>query len=100
MNDKKKDKENGGIDTVIRTLIKSWGIENKMKELDIIDAWPELMGKGVAHRTERLYISNKVLYIKLNSSVMREELQFGRNIIVGRINEFAGYEIVKDIWFE
>ena len=67
--------------------------------MDLINAWPELMGPAVAHRTSEIKIKNKVLILKIDSSVMREELLFGKQIIIDRLNEYAGKEFVKDIWF-
>jgi hypothetical protein len=46
-----------------------------------------------------LKIKNKILYITLNSSVMRDELQHGKAIIIQRVNETAGKELINDIWF-
>jgi hypothetical protein len=31
--------------------------------------------------------------------VMREELLFGKSIIIQRVNETAGSEIITDVWF-
>lgn len=88
------------LDEIIDKLMRSWGFENKKTELDVIDAWEELMGKGVANRTTKIAIYNKVLHLKLNSAVMRDELQYGRSVIIQRINDFAGKEVITDIWFE
>lgn len=97
--DWRKDKDTE-IGSLINKLMRSWGLEDRMKEMDIINAWPDLMGTGVAHRTDKLYIRNKILHIKLNSAVMRDELRFGKSVIIQRVNEFAGMEMVNDIWFE
>jgi len=32
---------------VVEKLLKAYGLEEKMKELDLVEAWPELMGKAV-----------------------------------------------------
>ena len=100
MKDNDRNQKDQGIDKIIDKMMKAWGLEGKMREMDIINAWPELMGKGIAQRTEKIYIRNKVLHIKLNSSVMRDELHYGRTVIIQRVNEYAGSEIVNDIWFE
>jgi predicted nucleic acid-binding Zn ribbon protein len=70
-----------------------------MKELDVIEAWPEMMGIAVANRTKEITIRNKVLYLTMDSSVMRDELSYGKQIIVQRINEKAGFEMIIDVWF-
>jgi len=30
---------------------------------------------------------------------MRDELSYGKQIIIDRVNEKAGFEIINDIWF-
>ncbi|HNS42775.1 MAG TPA: DUF721 domain-containing protein [Taishania sp.] len=96
----KRDAENTPLKDLIDRFLKSYRLDKKMKEMEVINGWKEMMGVAVANRTERLYIKNKVLHIKLNSAVMREELANGKQIILLRVNEFAGFEIINDIWFE
>lgn len=84
---------------VIDKLMKAYGMEAKMKEFDIINSWSELMGPAVAHRTKEISIRNKILYLKIDSSVMREELLVGKQIIIDRINDFSGKKMIEDIWF-
>jgi hypothetical protein len=57
------------------------------------------MGIAVANRTKSIQIRNKKLILQLDSSVMRDELAHGKQIIIDRVNEKAGFEIVNDIWF-
>jgi len=40
------------------------------------------------------------LYISMDSAVMREELLNGKEIIIHRVNDFAGEKIVDDVWFQ
>jgi hypothetical protein len=83
----------------IDKLLKAYRLDGKMKELDIIESWPDLMGIAVANRTKSIQIRNKKLILQLDSSVMRDELAHGKQIIIDRVNEKAGFEIVNDIWF-
>ena len=41
---------------VIEKLLKAYHLDDKMKELDLVEAWPELMGRAVAHRTKSIEI--------------------------------------------
>ena len=103
MQENKRDnnsKSGTGIDKIVDRLMKAYGMEDRMKVFDVINAWEELMGKAVANRTEKISIKNKVLHLKLNSSVMRDELLHGKQVIIERVNQFAGEEIVNEIWFE
>ena len=80
-------------------LLKAYNLEDKMKELDLLEAWPDLMGKAVAHRTKSIEIKNQKLLLKIDSSVMREELHIGKQVIIHRVNEFMGKDVIKDVWF-
>lgn len=57
------------------------------------------MGRAVFLRTQNIYIKNKILYLELDSSVMQDELQHGKTVIIQRVNETAGSEIITDVWF-
>ena len=84
---------------VIDRWLKAYGLDGKMQELEVLKAWPELMGTAVSHRTKDIKIRNKKLIITMDSSVMRDELAHGKGIIIQRINEHAGFEIINDVWF-
>ena len=70
-----------------------------MLEMDIIAAWPDLMGSAVAFRTKNIKIQNKILYLEITSSVMRAELLNGMGIFISRLNEKSGKELINDVWF-
>lgn len=84
---------------VIEKLMKAYRLDDKMKEFDLNDAWPELMGKAIAYRTKSIKIKNKKLHLKIDSSVIREELHAGKQVIIERVNQFMKKEVINDVWF-
>lgn len=99
MSDLKRTSNEAPLKDVLDRWLKAYGLEGKMKEMDVINAWPELMGVAVANRTKQISIKNKKLILKMDSSVMRDELVHGKSIIIDRVNEFAGIELINDVWF-
>ena len=99
MSDLKRTSNEAPLKEVIDRWLKAYKLDGKMKEIEVVNAWPELMGTAVAHRTNEISIRNKTLYLKMESSVMRDELAHGKSIIIQRVNEHAGFEIINDIWF-
>jgi hypothetical protein len=98
MKDTRKNNE-ATIGDLIDQFLKAYRLDGKMKELDIINSWGEMMGTAVANRTKEIYIRNKTLFLTMDSSVMRDELAHGKNIIIQRVNEKAGFEIINNIYF-
>ena len=72
-------------------------IDNKLKEVEILKNWEEIVGKAISRRATRVYIKDGVMFIKLSSSVVRNELLMIRETLRQRLNEEAGEEIVKEI---
>jgi hypothetical protein len=92
--------ESRPMEELVTQLMRAYGLESKMNELTVLEAWPEMMGIAVANRTTGLTIRNQVLRVKMDSAVMRDELSAGKAIIIDRVNQFAGKEMITDVWFE
>jgi predicted nucleic acid-binding Zn ribbon protein len=96
---KKRKSNESTIKEAIDRLLKAYKLEDRMNEFSVIERWEKIMGKPIALRTEEIYITNKVLIVKVNSSVMRSELQNARSKIIKMINEDAGKEIITNVLF-
>jgi hypothetical protein len=83
----------------IGKLLNVYRLKGKFDETAVIAFWPELMGKAVANRTTQIYIFQKKLFIRIESSVVKNELLMVRAGIIQKINERAGTEVITDIVF-
>lgn len=99
MDERKRTSNETPLKELIDKLMKAYQLDGKLNEMTVLEAWPEMMGIAVANRTVDLKIRNKTLYITMDSSVMRDELAHGKSIILHRVNEKAGYEMITDVWF-
>lgn len=94
-----KDKrEAKSMKDAVKDFLKASGLEDEYKLKTILGKWEQLVGKPIALRTEKLYIQNKVLFIKMNSSVMRDELKHQKSKIISIINQEAGYHLIDDVY--
>ena len=59
----------------------------------------QVLGAAVNSYTKELYIKNQALYVQLNSSVLRQELMMNRKILVRRLNDYVGAQVIADIVF-
>jgi predicted nucleic acid-binding Zn ribbon protein len=81
----------------IEDYIREMNLEGKLKEVNLINSWEETVGKAIASRTSKIYIKDNILFIHLNSSVVRNELLMLREALKEKLNEKAGAEVIKDI---
>ncbi|MBC7916084.1 MAG: DUF721 domain-containing protein, partial [Pyrinomonadaceae bacterium] len=83
----------------IEQMLNVYKLKRKFDETSLIAAWPELMGKAVANRTTQLYIRERKLFIKVESSVLKNELVMIRSEIVKKMNERAGSKVLDEVVF-
>ncbi|PVH26102.1 MULTISPECIES: DUF721 domain-containing protein [Sphingobacterium] len=84
------------IKQAVEKMLEVYRLRQKFDETSIVNAWPEIIGKAIANRTERIYIRDKKLFVSVESAVIKNELAMMRRQIVGRINEHVGYVMVEE----
>jgi len=82
---------------VIKEYLKALGLDKKMKEISVINNWEKIIGKSIARATRDIFITNSKLYLKIDSSVMKNEILMLKTGLIKRINEDAGEVIINEI---
>jgi hypothetical protein len=87
------------IAEAIKDYTREMNLDGKLNEAGVINSWEEIVGRAISSRTSRMYIKDHVLFVHLNSSVVRNELVMLRQAILEKLNGKAGTEVIKDIVF-
>jgi hypothetical protein len=87
------------IAEAIKDYTREMNLDGKLNEVGVINSWEEIVGRAISSRTSRMYIKDHVLFVHLNSSVVRNELVMLRQAILEKLNGKAGTEVIKDIVF-
>ncbi|APG59092.1 DUF721 domain-containing protein [Christiangramia salexigens] len=82
-------------------LLKSFVDENKLdkglNQVKIQDVWNDQMGPAIKKYTTGIKLKNDVLYVQLSSSVLREELSYGKEKIIRIMNEEMGKKVITKL---
>lgn len=100
MNQSNKKGDAISMKIAMEKYLEAMGMDRQVLEHSVLSKWEEIMGSAVAARTDSKEIKDQTLYLKINSSVMRDELFQMRSVIIKRLNEKAGFEMVKEIFFQ
>lgn len=90
---------NQTIKDVIEELINTYRIGDKLSQARVISLWDSVVGKMIARDTTHLYIKDRILYVKLNSPALRQELGYAREKLIKSLNKAAGSDVIDDIAF-
>jgi hypothetical protein len=93
----KRNNENISISDALKEFVETNKLEKGLDKVNVEDAWKRLMGNGVNNYTTAVKLERDTLYIQLSSSVLREELSYGKQKIINMLNEEIGKEIIKKL---
>ena len=82
---------------VLSEFVKTFHIETKINEIHLDNSWEKLMGKIIAKHTINLYLKDKILFITLDSSALKNELSYAKKKIINLLNKEFGTKVVEDI---
>ena len=85
------------VGDVLKQIIQVNKLQPGMDQIDVKEAWQNLMGNGVNSYTKNVALRGSTLYVELSSSVLREVISPGKSKIIAMINEELQREVIKDV---
>lgn len=81
----------------IDKLLRAYGYQDQLDELALIKIYEGLVGKMFANHTQKIGFKNKILYVKLDSASLKQELNYVKEGLVEKINREMGRRVVEKI---
>lgn len=94
---KKRDGNTTSIGNVLGDLVKIYRLQGKFDEIDVIEAWKEVMGAPIASKTRKILVRNGTLIVYLDSGVLKEEFALAKTRIIKLINDHLGKEAIRKV---
>ena len=93
----KRNFEIKSLKSVLNSLIDKNSLNDGLNNVKIQSLWKKTMGVNVNSYTTEIYLKKKTLYVSLSSSVLRQELSYGKQKIVDLVNEEIGKNLINKI---
>lgn len=84
---------------VIRQFVQLYKLESRLNETNIIESWETVVGPVIQAHTLNLRIEKGILYVKLDSDILRNELLYSKNLLLKNLNQETKEDIITDIVF-
>jgi hypothetical protein len=91
----KRNNEHLKLSDVLKEFVSENRLQDGLDKVDVKEAWASLMGNGVNNYTTNVQLKRDILYVDLSSSVLREELSYGKEKIITMLNEHLEKELIK-----
>ena len=94
----KRNFESKRLKNVIGNIIDSSNkLNSGLNNIKVQNLWREVMGNNVNSYTNEIVLKKNTLYVNLSSSVLSQELSFGKQKIVDLLNKELGKTVIKKI---
>ena len=93
----KRDFELKKIKSILDNIIDNSSLKVGLNNVKIQSVWKKMMGSNINSYTSDISLKKRTLYVKLSSSVLREELSYGKEKIIKILNEEFGEVIIDKI---
>ena len=94
-----KKKNPVSVKNVIDKILLNKKLNHGLLELRIKDAWKNVMGKNVNTYTTNIKLNKEIIFVKLSSAPLKNELVYRADTIVKLLNNELGKEKIKKIKF-
>jgi len=87
------------LSSVLREVVSSTGMKGKLQQGRIIAVWEDIIGERIGEEVEKVWVRDRKLFVRIKSSVWRQELHVSRSSWCRRLNEELGDAEIDEIVF-
>ncbi len=84
---------------VLKSFQQQPNLEPKLILEKVKEFWQVELGEYIPRQTKTITVAQHKLYIRLDSSVLKDELRFQKNDLITKINGYLGQNYLQDIIF-
>lgn len=85
------------IGSVLQELLQEERFSQKLNETRLIASWGKIVGETVGAYTEKIYVKNKILYVKITLPAVKSDLMMQMEDIKQKLHQEVGCEVIDEI---
>ncbi len=92
-----RDNDGTPLKELINKYLDSINIKSKIFEINIKEHWEKVMGTFIAQKTKNINLKNGVLTLKIDSPIIKNELNMGKSKIIDLLHKEIGQNCIIEI---
>lgn len=93
----KRTNEHMSISDALKEFVSDNKLQKGLDKVHVREVWNSQMGPAIEKYTTAIKLDKDVLYVQLSSSVLREELSYGKEKIINMLNEELGRKLISKL---
>ena len=93
----KRENDSNKLKDIIPRMLEENRLKEGMDQIQVQETWARVMGPGIANYTQEVRLKEGILVVKLSSSALRQELEYGKEKILRMMDESLADVRIKGI---
>ncbi|MCK5738576.1 DUF721 domain-containing protein [bacterium] len=85
------------LSQLLDQLGRIYHIDDKLKENQVIAAWPEIVGEKIGSVTKPIRVKDGTLYVQVKNDAWKNELYFQKHQIIKQITRYQKQQVITEI---
>lgn len=81
----------------ISQIFKEEKLDEKYSIFAIRNAWEDIVGKTVAKHTTQINYAQGILFVSIDSPIIRNETSYVKEAIIEKVNKYVGKRLIKEL---
>lgn len=87
------------VGDILKDVLSEQDLDNKLYELQALEVWPKIVGPMINRSTVERRVVDGVLFLRIASAPIRQELSLNRTSLLSMLNKAVGKDVLTDIRF-
>ncbi|MBO9639327.1 MAG: DUF721 domain-containing protein [Siphonobacter aquaeclarae] len=87
------------LKAALEEMLRAYQLKSRFSETYLVASWERLVGKAIANRTGKIYVTEGRLFVEITSAPLRQELVLAKSKLIELINREMDEEVIRDVVF-
>lgn len=85
------------VKELINRYLEAYKMRDRLTSMDLEKEWPNIVGASVAKHTTEISLKKNILLLRFDSSIIKQELSYGKEKIIKAVNDYFQRDVVTEI---
>lgn len=81
----------------INEIFKQEKLDVKISQFTVKNEWKDIVGDLIANHTSEMFFNNKILFVTISSSALKQELAYSKDELLKNVNKFCGFKLIDQL---
>lgn len=85
------------VKDALQDMLDAYKLNDRYKATELVSSWGKLMGTAIGNRTEKVFMKDKKLFVKITSAPLKHKLSISKPQVLDIFRKEFGENAIEDL---